>query len=91
MSQAVERRIDHSLDDLRGVASAGELPAAVRSIVPLGSGNVNDTYLVEAGDQKVVLQRLNTGVFRRPELVMSNLQMLSRHLQESLNAERSDG
>lgn len=91
MSQAVERRIDQSLDDLRGVASAFELPAAVRSIVPLGSGNVNDTYLVEAGDQKVVLQRLNTGVFRRPELVMSNLQMLSRHVQERLNAERSAG
>ncbi len=91
MSQAVERRIDQSLDDLRGVASAFELTAAVRSIVPLGSGNVNDTYLVEAGDQKVVLQRLNTGVFRRPELVMSNLQMLSRHVQERLNAERSAG
>jgi Ser/Thr protein kinase RdoA (MazF antagonist) len=59
--------------------------------MPLGSGNVNDTYLVEAGDQKVVLQRLNTGVFRRPELVMSNLQMLSRHVQERLNAERSAG
>lgn len=91
VSQAVETRIDPSLNDLRGVASAFDLPAAVSSIVPLGCGNVNDTYLVEAGDQQLVLQRLNTRVFHQPELVMSNLQLLSHHVQHRLEAERCAG
>ena len=72
--------------DLRAVAEAFDLGGAVRSITPLGSGNVNDTYLVEAGAHRYVLQRLNTAVFRQPELVMGNLQVLSRHVQGRLQA-----
>ncbi len=48
-----------------------------------GRGNVNDTFLVtvaptpaaapQAATTRFILQRLNTGVFRQPELVMANL------------------
>ena len=72
--------------DLRAVAEAFALPAAIRSIAPLGNGNVNDTFLVETGEQRYVLQRLNTQVFRQPELVMQNLQVLDRHVQQRLQA-----
>ena len=72
--------------DLRAVAEAFALPGAVESIAPLGNGNVNDTFVVEAGGQRYVLQRLNTQVFRQPELVMRNLQVLDQHVQERLLA-----
>ena len=72
--------------DLRAVAEAFALPGEIRSIAPLGNGNVNDTFLVEAGGQRYVLQRLNTQVFRQPELVMQNLQVLDRHVQQRLLA-----
>ena len=50
------------------------------AVQPLGSGNVNDTYRVETtSGTRYVLQRLNTEVFQRPELVMANLQVLTRH------------
>ncbi|MFM7652255.1 MAG: phosphotransferase enzyme family protein [Vulcanococcus sp.] len=66
------------------MAEAFALPGVIHSIAPLGNGNVNDTFLVEAGDQRYVLQRLNTQVFRQPELVMRNLQVLDRHVQQRL-------
>jgi Ser/Thr protein kinase RdoA (MazF antagonist) len=50
------------------------------SVEPLGSGNVNDTFRVEtSGGETYVLQRLNTAVFPQPELVMANLEQLTRH------------
>jgi hypothetical protein len=68
------------------VAESFALPGGIRSIAPLGHGNVNDTFLVEAGAQRYVLQRLNTKVFRQPELVMQNLQVLDQHVQRRLQA-----
>ncbi|MFM7675162.1 MAG: phosphotransferase enzyme family protein [Synechococcus sp.] len=63
---------------------------AIRGIEPLGQGNVNDTYLVrlhQAGAEPLVLQRLNTSVFRRPELVLRNMDTVGRHVGRRLAAE----
>jgi len=52
-----------------------------------GSGNVNDTFLVTLdapGERRFILQRLNTGVFRRPELVMGNLRTVTEHVRQRL-------
>jgi len=89
VGQAVESRIEQPLADLNAVAAAFDLPGTVSRITPLGSGNVNDTYLVEAGEQRYVLQRLNTSVFRQPELVMGNLQVLGRHVNGRLQADQA--
>ena len=49
----------------------------ITAIRALGSGNVNETFLVthdgQAQGGAFVLQRLNTAVFERPDLVMRNL------------------
>ena len=83
---AAVSRIAPNEAELKAVAEAFDLPGSIRSIAPLGNGNVNDTFVVEAGDQRYVLQRLNTQVFRQPELVMRNLQVLDRHVQQRLQA-----
>ena len=70
--------------ELAGIAAAFDLAGPIGSIAPLGNGIVNDTYVVEADGQRYVLQRLNTQVFRQPELVMRNLQVLDRHVQQRL-------
>jgi Ser/Thr protein kinase RdoA (MazF antagonist) len=62
-----------------------QLPGPVRSVAPLGNGNVNQTFLVRVeapGDPGFVLQRLNTRVFRQPRLVMANLTVLASHVAE---------
>ena len=81
----MEQQAHHTLPELQVIAEAFELQGEVSSITPLGNGNVNDTYLVKAGQQRYVLQRLNTQVFRQPERVMGNLQVLSRHVHRRLS------
>ena len=52
-----------------------------------GRGNVNDTFLVTvegASAPHFILQRLNPHVFRRPELVMRNLGIVSDHIARRL-------
>ncbi len=60
-----------------------------------GRGNVHDTFLVTgggahpgdpeaAGAPHLILQRLNTRVFPRPELVMANLRTCTQHLERRL-------
>ncbi len=50
---------------LKAIAEAFAIAAPVRGLAPLGSGNVNDTYRVEAADGALyVLQRLNTSTRR---------------------------
>ncbi|MFM7434710.1 MAG: phosphotransferase enzyme family protein [Vulcanococcus sp.] len=66
------------------VAEAFHGEGCVSAIDPLGSGNVNDTYLVNSAGGLSVLQRINTAVFQRPELVMHNLHQLSLHMQRKL-------
>ncbi|MEA5466731.1 phosphotransferase enzyme family protein [Leptothoe sp. PORK10 BA2] len=56
----------------------------VKNIQPLGSGNINDTYLVEA-ERPFVLQRINTEVFPQPRQVMDNLCQFVSHAQQRLS------
>jgi Ser/Thr protein kinase RdoA (MazF antagonist) len=68
----------------------------VADLAAYGSGNVNDTFLVTvgldqpnllpdaAGESRFILQRLNTEVFRQPELVMGNLGTVTEHVRRRL-------
>ena len=61
---------------LQTIAGLFHPPEQIARIQQLGSGNVNDTFLTladSASRQAFVMQRLNTGVFEQPELVMRNL------------------
>jgi Ser/Thr protein kinase RdoA (MazF antagonist) len=63
-------------------------PGNVMDIREHGNGNVNDTFLVTLdaplAQRLIILQRLNTQVFRRPELVMQNLRLFSEHARRRL-------
>ncbi len=75
-----------STAELIAIAEAFQGPGSVRSVAPLGNGNVNDTYLVRTDGEATVLQRLNTHVFPQPLLVLQNLQVLGQHIQPKLDA-----
>jgi Ser/Thr protein kinase RdoA (MazF antagonist) len=69
----------------------------VEDLREYGNGNVNDTFLVtvaqnpslpqETGKPRFILQRLNTAVFRQPELVMANLTTVTGHVAHRLEQE----
>lgn len=74
-------------DDLIDIAGRFTTTCAAAFIQPFGSGNINDTFLVTPGsgnERKFVLQRLNTHVFKSPELVMQNMRTVTEHIEARL-------
>lgn len=55
-----------------------------------GNGNINDTYLVTTDsieETHFVLQRINTQVFRQPELIMQNMRIFTEHIRRRAREE----
>ena len=92
MRFAVTLAASHSGRTLEVIAGRFHPPEQIDAIDAIGSGNVNDTYLVRLGasaaesNAAFVMQRINTQVFTRPELVMGNLLELGRHVQQRIAA-----
>lgn len=57
------------------------LPKEVRA-TPLGAGHIHTTLLLEATAPQVVLQKINTGVFRQPEVIAHNLNVVGAYLAQ---------
>ena len=71
------------------VAVAGQFAQSGKpiDIQQFGNGNINDTFLVTVdytGERHFILQRINTQVFRHPELVMQNMRTFTEHVQNRL-------
>jgi len=69
------------------VAERFQSQGKVVDVREYGSGNVNDTFLVSLdceGERHFILQRINTRVFRRPKLVMSNMRTVTEHILKRL-------
>jgi Ser/Thr protein kinase RdoA (MazF antagonist) len=59
----------------------------IRSIQVYGQGNIQDTYLVILNGmtgKKFLLQRMNTGVFPKPKLVLQNMRVTYDHVMKQL-------
>ena len=61
------------------------------ALQPVGSGNINDTYLAiyrnTFTETQVIPQRVNRKVFPKPELIMDNMHEVTRHCHEKLQAD----
>ena len=56
-------------------------------ISPYGNGHINDTLLVVAEDEKrYILQRINTNVFRDPDMLMGNIVAVTEYMKEHSDA-----
>jgi Ser/Thr protein kinase RdoA (MazF antagonist) len=68
-----------------------DIPGTFMQAGRFGSGLINDTYLCEFKDHDVVrryiLQRVNPSVFRHPEQVMENVEVVTAHIVKRLRAE----
>jgi Ser/Thr protein kinase RdoA (MazF antagonist) len=77
------------LGNLTAVANQFKLQGKVIAIEEYGNGNVNDTFLVtlDSKEEKhFILQRINTRIFRRPQLVMLNMRTFSEHVRNRLRS-----
>lgn len=79
------KTINQTLDNLFTIANQFKLVGQIVNIRQYGSGNINSTFLVTLDTQPpFILQRLNTRVFCQPELVMSNICVLSDYVRQRL-------
>jgi Ser/Thr protein kinase RdoA (MazF antagonist) len=73
------------------IATQFEVPGRLLSIRPVGSGNINDTFLgvfkAEFGNFCIIIQRIRKEVFPQPEIIMKNLRVLSEHCIKIINEE----
>ena len=73
------------------IISRFSLPGTFIKAERFGSGLINDTYLCEFHEgghtRKYILQRINTSVFRRPDQVMENVEVVTSHIVNRLRAE----
>ena len=71
-------------------STCGEL----KSIEPYGNGHINDTYVAITNDgekeYKYVLQRVNTNVFKKPDILMKNFLEVTEYLRGILQASGKD-
>jgi Ser/Thr protein kinase RdoA (MazF antagonist) len=72
----------------RQIAGQFTPPDGILDIQEYGSGNLNDTFLVRvASGPDIILQRINTHVFRQPELIMRNMRTFTEHVHARLQRE----
>ena len=63
----------------------------IAGVEEYGNGIIHDTYLVRLaeGQEKFILQRINTRVFNNPALVMANIRIVCDHVHKRLEQERN--
>jgi Ser/Thr protein kinase RdoA (MazF antagonist) len=68
--------------------TAFKIDADITSIVPFGSGHINDTYRIKNSDPNGIdylLQRINHHVFTNVPVLMQNLLYVTGHLKKKLS------
>ncbi|MEC4813990.1 MAG: aminoglycoside phosphotransferase family protein [Scytonema sp. PMC 1069.18] len=74
-------------DNLITITEQFALQRKVTGIQGVGNGNINDTFLVSLDDsieRHFILQRINTQVFRKPQLIMQNMRIFTEHIHNRL-------
>ncbi|MBC8488872.1 MAG: aminoglycoside phosphotransferase family protein [Bacteroidetes bacterium] len=62
----------------------------IQSAKPFGSGHINDSFKVEAGEKKYLLQRINHKVFKDIEGLTYNIVNVTDHIRNKINSFQND-
>ncbi len=78
-------------DRLAAVIAGFEFEGTLESCEEIKTGHINTTYRLgfrraDGSERDYVLQRINTYVFKKPEMVMENVQLVTEHLRRALIA-----
>jgi thiamine kinase-like enzyme len=72
------------VDYIKIIGEKFTINSTIKSITPLTSGHINDTYLVVTqSNSKYVLQKINSNVFKNAEALITNKVLVSDHLQKA--------
>jgi hypothetical protein len=81
--------------DFVSVVQSFQLQGEFCEAVPYGDGHINDTYVIffRGSDGRVcryILQRINHTVFKKPEMVMHNMERVTEHIRQVVTAAGDD-
>ena len=72
---------------MKSIVEKFAIQGVVKNVQPLGSGLINDTYMVETdGPQGYVLQRINHAIFKDVVLLQNNIEAVTTHIRAKLEA-----
>ncbi len=73
------------------VVRAFSLEGEFRKADRYGSGHIHDTYCVSfdhgGREERIILQRINTAIFKNPIAVLENIERVTNHLRSKLGGE----
>ena len=69
------------MNDLGSIAARFPLDGKVLAAEPWGNGHIHDTYRLDCGGARYIMQRLNDHVFADPRALMENLVRVTQHLR----------
>ena len=76
------------METLNTIAEKFTSRNSVTAVAEFGNGNINDTYIVTCATQeKFVLQRINTHVFKQPHRIMQNMRAFTEHVHRRVQKE----
>ena len=78
------------MENLTHIAGRFSPGGNIVRVKEFGNGNINDTYIVTLDtpeDNKFVLQRINTHVFKHPHLIMKNMRAFTEHVHRRVREE----
>lgn len=74
---------------MKQILSNFSIQGAPDSVAPYGNGHINETYRVDCeGGNAYILQKINTSIFRRPDLLMQNIRLVTDHLAKRCSSRR---
>ena len=74
--------------NLASVAAGFVLDGGFISAERFGTGHINDTFKMYTANQTYILQRINTAIFKQPELLMDNFVRVCSHIENKIAAEK---
>lgn len=84
-SFAMDEQIHFAFQNL---ANIFQIPGEIRQISAVNQGHINSTYdvLMETEERKhrFIFQKINSHVFRNPEKIMQNIELITTHIAEKL-------
>ena len=79
---------DFYMSELTSIISRFAIEGDVKSVEPLGSGLINDTFKVvtEGSAPDYVLQRINNAIFKDVSMLQHNIEAVTGHIRAKLEA-----
>ena len=77
------------ISKLECICNTFKIESKVNSIIPYGSGHINDTFKVATVNRNYLLQRVNHNIFKNVDGLTGNIIKVTRHLRNKTQNDKS--